>query len=158
MGNYTPPAGLTVEEHEEGAYLCCECERDVEFTRTLNAANSWTYECLECGQEYNSLVQLDEPEFVNVKTDEEVLKMRDPEPELEERQIMNVRLGRLWWCADNIEEAQQWKCDYMAKGAIAVDLKPEQDRAVVNVILTLDMSTANDVVGYEVQPGEWLAE
>jgi len=55
-----------------------------------------------------------------------------------------------------MEEALQWQSEYMAKGAIQVELKPENDRTVVDVLLTLDKRTANDVVGYEVQPEEWL--
>lgn len=68
------------------------------------------------------------------------------------------KIGRLWWSADNMEEAQQWQREYMEKGALAVELKPEDDRAVVDVIITLTVSTASKVVGYEVQPDEWMTE
>lgn len=68
------------------------------------------------------------------------------------------KVGRLWWSADNMEEAQQWQREYMEKGALAVELKPEDDRAVVDVIITLTVSTASKVVGYEVQPDEWMTE
>lgn len=68
------------------------------------------------------------------------------------------QVGRLWWSADNLAEAQQWQRDFMAKGALAVELKPEDDRAVVDVIITLRVSMASEVVGYEVQPEEWLTE
>lgn len=57
-----------------------------------------------------------------------------------------------------MEEAQQWLREYMAKGALAVELKPENDRDVVDVIITLDLSTASKVVGYDVLLEEWLTE
>lgn len=66
------------------------------------------------------------------------------------------QVGRLWWSAESMEEALQWQNEYMSKGALSVELKPEDDRAVVDVIISLDMSTANEVVGYEVGPEEWL--
>lgn len=69
-----------------------------------------------------------------------------------------MSIGRLWWSADNLKEALQWQSEYLEKGALAVELKPENDRAVVDVLITLDMSTASHVLGYEVQPEEWLTE
>jgi len=69
-----------------------------------------------------------------------------------------MSIGRLWWSADNLKEALQWQSECLAKGAVAVELKPENDRAVVDVIITLDKSTANNVVGYDVEPEEWLTE
>jgi uncharacterized Zn finger protein len=63
------PAGLIVEENEDGLCLCCDCERDVEFVRMLNISGCWTYECQECGQLYDRPIQSDEPAYYNVITD-----------------------------------------------------------------------------------------
>ena len=64
--------------------------------------------------------------------------------------------GKIWHNADSLAEAEQWKVDLLAKGAIHVELKPETDRSIVSVIITLDRSRANEILGYEVAEEEWL--
>lgn len=66
-------------------------------------------------------------------------------------------IGKIWWCADNMDEALQWQADLTAKGA-QVELKPEDDRPIVDVIITLDCGRANEILGYEVGVEEWLDE
>lgn len=71
---------------------------------------------------------------------------------------MSNNIGRIWWNADNLAEAQQWKADFEAKGAISVEIKPETDRAVVNVIITLERSRAPEILGTVPDAEEWLTE
>lgn len=42
-------------------------------------------------------------------------------------------LGKLWWSADNMTEAEQWKADLLQKGATSVEIKPEDDREIVDL-------------------------
>lgn len=65
-------------------------------------------------------------------------------------------VGKLWWNADDMAEAQQMQANYLAKGAISVELKPEADRPIVNVIVALDRNRAHEILGYEVGDEEWL--
>ena len=66
-------------------------------------------------------------------------------------------IGRIWWCADSLVEAQRWEAELTAKGA-KVELRPEDDRPVVDVIITLDCARANEILGYAVGSDEWLEE
>ncbi|MBP4081293.1 hypothetical protein [Aeromonas sp. MrichA-1] len=66
--------------------------------------------------------------------------------------------GKLWWSADNMTEAEQWKADLIQKGATSVELKPEDDREIVDVIITLPLDKANEIVGYNIDPEEWLVD
>jgi len=66
--------------------------------------------------------------------------------------------GKIWWSADNLAEAKQWETDLLSKGAISVVLKPEDDRENVQVLITLDRSKANEILGYAVDEEEWLDE
>ena len=68
------------------------------------------------------------------------------------------KTGRIWWSADNKEEAEKWKADYLAKGAISVELKPDTDRPIVDVIITLERSRARAILGYEPEAEEWMIE
>jgi hypothetical protein len=65
-------------------------------------------------------------------------------------------IGKIWWNADNLAEAEQWKTEYLKKGAISVELKPEDDRGIVGVIITLDRNQAEEIFGHEVGDEEWL--
>lgn len=67
-------------------------------------------------------------------------------------------IGKIWQCADNMTEAKQWESDLLAKGAIKVELKPEDDRPIVDVIVTLDCCKANEILGYDVESHEWMEE
>ncbi|TXI82989.1 MAG: hypothetical protein E6Q40_11695 [Cupriavidus sp.] len=67
-----------------------------------------------------------------------------------------LAIGKLWWNADNMTEAEQWKADFLAKGAMAVELKPDADRPIVSVIITLDRKRSKDIMGCEVGEEEWL--
>ena len=66
-------------------------------------------------------------------------------------------IGKIWWSAENLAEAQQWEAALTAKGA-RVELRPESDRAIVHVIITLERARANEIFGYEVGPEEWLEQ
>ncbi len=68
-----------------------------------------------------------------------------------------LALGRLWWCADNMEEALRWQSDYLGRGAIEIELRPEDDRPIVDVFITLDRSRAREILGQEVGDEEWLS-
>lgn len=65
-------------------------------------------------------------------------------------------IGKLWWSADDVAEAKKWEAEYLAKGAISVELKPESDRSVVDVIITLDRNRATEILGHAVGKEEWL--
>lgn len=67
-----------------------------------------------------------------------------------------MTIGKLWWNADNIEEAQRWEQEYLTKGALLVELKPEEDRPIVTVLITLHKEQATAICGYEVEEEEWL--
>lgn len=67
-----------------------------------------------------------------------------------------MTIGKLWWSADHITEAQQWQADYLAKGALLVELKPETDRPIVAVLITLHKEQANEIFGHEPEKEEWL--
>lgn len=69
---------------------------------------------------------------------------------------VQMTIGKLWWNADNLAEAQQWQAEYVAKGALLVELKPEADRAVVDVLITLHKERAKEIFGYEPEDSEWL--
>ncbi len=66
-------------------------------------------------------------------------------------------VGRIWWSADNLAEAQQWEADLTDKGA-RVELRPESDREIVDVIITLERARAKEILGHEVDPEEWMTE
>jgi len=65
-------------------------------------------------------------------------------------------LGTLWWNADHIQEARAWATSFLARGAEDVVLKPERDSERVTVLITLDRSRANEIMGYEIENEEWL--
>lgn len=65
-------------------------------------------------------------------------------------------IGQIWWSADNAQQANQWRHDLEARGALDVELKPEPDRPIVDVIITLWRETAKDVLGHEPGDEEWL--
>lgn len=71
--------------------------------------------------------------------------------------LQSTATGRIWWSAENLAEAQKWQSDLTAKGA-SVELRPESDREVVDVIITLERARANEILGYEVDAEEWLLE
>ncbi|WP_455233590.1 hypothetical protein [Geopseudomonas aromaticivorans] len=66
--------------------------------------------------------------------------------------------GRIWWCADNMAEAQRWKADLLNKGALSVELKPEEGREVVDVIITLERVKAAEILGGEIDDEQWMVE
>ncbi len=66
-------------------------------------------------------------------------------------------MGRIWWCADNLAEATRWQSEYTAKGAV-VELKPDDDRPIVDVIISLERAKSREILGYDVQDHEWLVE
>lgn len=66
-------------------------------------------------------------------------------------------MGEVWWIAGSLPEAQRWEAELTAKGA-KVEIKPEEDRPAVHVIITLDCARANEILGYEVGDDEWLEE
>lgn len=74
----------------------------------------------------------------------------------EQRNVALLQSGKIWHIADNVAEAEQWRADLLAKGATHVELKPEAGRSIVHVIITLDRSRANEILGYEVGEEEWL--
>ena len=43
-----------------------------------------------------------------------------------------VKLGRIWWSADNAAEAAAMREKYLAAGAVDVRLVPERDRPIMN--------------------------
>ena len=70
--------------------------------------------------------------------------------------ISGQDIGKIWWSADDLAQAEQWKTEYLKKGAISVELKPEDDRSIVGVIITLDRTRAEEIFGHEVGDEEWL--
>lgn len=67
-------------------------------------------------------------------------------------------LGRLWFIADNVNEAVIWQREYLFKGAAYVRLEPEPDRPQVHVFITLDKAEAKDIVGYTPDEEEWMED
>lgn len=67
-------------------------------------------------------------------------------------------LGRVWFTADDANEALTWQLEYMFKGAAFVRLEPEEDRPQVHVFITLDKSQAKEVLGYTPDEEEWLED
>lgn len=67
-----------------------------------------------------------------------------------------VTLGKLWWNADNMQEAKEWEVDLLKRGVLAVELQPESDSARVQVLISLDRSRADAIMGYPVEESEWL--
>lgn len=67
-------------------------------------------------------------------------------------------LGRVWFTADDANEAVTWQREYMFKGAAFVRLEPEEDRPQVHVFITLDKSQAKEVLGYTPDEEDWLED
>lgn len=67
-----------------------------------------------------------------------------------------TELGKIWWSADNMEQAVSMQAEYLKKGAKAIELHPEDDRPVVAVIITLERSRAKEILGHDVAAEEWL--
>lgn len=67
-------------------------------------------------------------------------------------------IGTLWWIASNLEEAEAWQKELQEKGAFDVGIQTEEDSELVDVLIKLDRATANEVVGYEIEPDEWLED
>ena len=65
-----------------------------------------------------------------------------------------MTIGMLWWFADSVEEAQQWRSEYLGKGALLVEIKPSKDN--VTVLITLYRERARAILGYEPEIEEWL--
>lgn len=72
--------------------------------------------------------------------------------------VTEVKLGRIWWSADNAAEASDWQKKYLAAGAVDVRLEPEDDRPIVHVYITLDRARAKEILGHEPGPEEWLTD
>lgn len=66
-----------------------------------------------------------------------------------------ARMGKLWWMASNLAEAQEWNSSLTAKGAI-VEIKADEEN--VDVFITLERSRAVEILGYPVADGDWLDE
>lgn len=71
------------------------------------------------------------------------------------KRLADSNVGRIWWCADNMEEALKWRRDMQAKGAHVV-LDPEKDRPIVDVLITLERGRAAEILGMEPGAEEWL--
>jgi hypothetical protein len=69
-----------------------------------------------------------------------------------------VKLGRIWWSADNAAQAASMKEKYLKAGATDVCLEPEDDRPIVDVYITLDRARAKEILGVEPGPEEWMPE
>lgn len=67
-----------------------------------------------------------------------------------------MAIGKLWWNADDLDEARCWQSEYLKRGALLVELKPEDDRAVVAVLITLHKERAVEIFGFEPDEDEWL--
>jgi hypothetical protein len=65
-------------------------------------------------------------------------------------------LSTLWWCADNIAEAQAWKQEYEGKGAYVTIAPPNQWGAQIDVLISLERKDAMQVLGYQPDEEEWL--
>lgn len=67
--------------------------------------------------------------------------------------------GRLWWIADNAQEANQWKANLEAKGATIIKLEPHREEStLVDVIFSVAREHARAVLGRDVHEDEWLVE
>lgn len=64
--------------------------------------------------------------------------------------------GKLWWFADNQQEAEKLKTNLLAKGVEIVELQPEPNSSRVHVHLTLDKGRAKEILGHEPDEEEWL--
>lgn len=66
--------------------------------------------------------------------------------------------GRLWWIADNDEQAQQWAAELAAKGATVERIEAHDNSAQHDVIFTLEKARAEAICGYPVDDVEWLED
>lgn len=68
-----------------------------------------------------------------------------------------MTLGKLWWTAENQQEAEKWKADLEAKGATNFELTPQRDGSTrVDVLFSVEKERAKEILGYEVEECEWL--
>lgn len=67
-----------------------------------------------------------------------------------------IETGKLWWIAYDQLQAEDWKAKLLNKGAVSVELRPQAGKESVDVIITLPLNTANDVVGFEIWSDEWV--
>lgn len=67
-----------------------------------------------------------------------------------------MSLGTVWFIADNQQEALQWQSEYLAKGAISVECRPQGVYEQVDVLITLDRDNSYGILGYDVEDYEWM--
>ena len=68
-------------------------------------------------------------------------------------------IGRLWWIAEDQQEAQSMKRELGEKGVLLVELKPQGGGSSrVDVLFSIDKALASKILGYEVSDEEWLDE
>jgi hypothetical protein len=79
-----------------------------------------------------------------------------------------VAVGRIWWAADNAEEAARWVRDLLARGAVAVECKggpASEGTQGIDVIITLRRDGTEvrtlygeqgEKAGYKIGDHEWM--
>ena len=66
-------------------------------------------------------------------------------------------VGRIWQIADDVTEAIKWATQYLARGALGVEMRPDGGR--VDVLVTLEKTPPdvdNPVLLYAIGADEWL--
>ena len=76
-----------------------------------------------------------------------------------EAQRLAANIGRIWWVADSETELEKWRQTYVARGAVIESAKARSDnRHLIDVILALPKSRAEEILGYEPAEEEWLED
>lgn len=104
-------------------------------------------------EEVSELFDRAQETWEQIKSSRYAQAVRQRPPRSKETEMV---IGKLWWNADHLAEAQQWQMEYLAKGALLVELKPERDRPIVAVLITLHKERAKEIFGYEPEEEEWL--
>lgn len=68
------------------------------------------------------------------------------------------RERKLGWLADSVAEAQTWRDEYTARGARIVKIQPVIGTPLQSVVIGVSPANANEVLGFEVDPIDWLDE
>lgn len=65
-------------------------------------------------------------------------------------------MGFIWQIADDLAEAEQWKSELEAKGAVVLSMEPFEDGPQVHLIVVVNKAWASDMLGYQPKDEEWL--
>lgn len=73
-------------------------------------------------------------------------------------EIDKTGIGRLWWIAEDDQEAQEMQADLIAKGCTILAADKRSDDGRHDITFSLPKAKANEMLGYEVEEEEWLID